>query len=287
MLKIGLSILILTSLINSFFVNGIVVMTQESPHYLTIKNKTTNFFKYIACHNETRVGDRLLNSAIMPNQTQQIPINFINSVSQKEKIIIYLVSSGEMVDTRLIEKKFENSCNFNSSVVAYTNIIVSKNDDVLLTIEGSAISNGLSKTTNSLEIDNTAHLVGTDLSNFYKQSKQKNIEDKLFVPTESGLVYISSLGSQNEFCLDKKNISVSLTPKELNNTKSYIGFIPLQNGKYTISPKLERGCEYSESDSDETINVYENQYAIVSVTSAINPLYKESGALIRNLVDKK
>lgn len=288
MLKTGLIFIVLTLLINSLFFNGPVAMSLETTKQLKIHNKTATSLRFIICQNQFRVGDRMLLSSIDPQQITQIQTNYLNSSIEEKNITIYIIPSNESANSILLEKKFDNSCDFDSSVVTYTNLAISKNSNISLLIEGSTVSNGLEKTTPSLTIDNTAHLIGMDLSNFHPyEGSQTLSKSKIFTPDTTGLVYKTMSSKQNEVCLDKKSIKLQLIPHQSNNKTIYLGFIPLDEGIYTISPKPESGCDFANPDLIETIAVYQNQYVIATGSSTINPLYKESGIVIINDVDKK
>lgn len=288
MLKTGLIFIVLTLLTNSLFFNGPVVISSETTKQLKIHNKTATSLRFIICQNQFRVGDRLLSSSIEPEQITQIQTNYLNSSIEEKNITIYIIPSNESANSILLERKFDNSCDFDSSIVTYISLAISKNSNISLSIEGSTVSNGLEKTIPSLTIDNTAHLVGMDISNFHPYEDGQTLsKNKIFTPNTTGLVYKTISGEQNEICLDKKSIELQLITYQYDNKIIHLGFIPLDEGVYTISPKPESGCDFANPDLIETIAVYQNQYVIATSSSTINPLYKESGIAITNNVDKK
>ncbi|MBC7472617.1 MAG: hypothetical protein H7196_05175 [candidate division SR1 bacterium] len=288
MLKIGLIFVVLTLLTNSLFFSGPIVISSESNNLLKIQNKTANFLQYVICRNQSRVGDRLLSSNIEPEQTIQIETKYLNSSVEEKNITVYIISSDKFANSTLIEKKFDNSCNFDSPFIAYIDLTISKNSNISLLLEGNTVSNGLGKIIPSLTIDNTAHLVGMDFSSFYFfKNQQTKLKSKIFTPSSTGLVYKTETKEQNEICLDKKSAKLQLISHEYDNKTIYLGFVPLNEGTYTIAAKSEAGCNFTNPDLTDTITVYENQYVIVTGASTINPLYKESGITIINSVDKK
>jgi hypothetical protein len=286
MLKISLVIVVLILIINGLF-SGPIPVSPESSASFSIENNTSSFLRFVACHENNRVGDRTISSLLIPNKKFEISPEYLNSSIENKIVSIYLISGDEKGNSLLLEDIFDKNCKSNPSVISQIDVDISKNSRIELEINGEIISNGLQKTISSLRIDNTAHLIGMDVANFYKPTGIKpKTENLLFSPTETGLVYISSDSKQNEICIGRKSAKIELKKYQYSREDVYLGFIPLPEGKYTIWPKSEGGCQ-SIQNTSETIFVFQNQYVIAESTSTLNPMYKASGVTILNTIDKK
>jgi hypothetical protein len=282
MLKIGLAILVLTAITNNPFFNRSVIVSPQPNSIFSIENQSSNFFSYIACQNKFRVADRTASNLVKPGGKVEIPSEYLNSSTENKKITIYILSADYKGDSKLIQNQFDKSCEGGLSDITNTTIEISKNTSIALVVTGETTSNGMEKLIPSLNIDNTAHLVGTDVASFYKPNIQR---ENLFVPITTGIIYITSDEKMTELCLDKKLTNLELSTYTIDQKKIGLGFLPLNQGKYTIWPKSELGCD-TIPETSEVVSIFQNQFAIVESTTTINQMYKATGLTVVNKVDK-
>jgi hypothetical protein len=284
MLKISLIILVLTLITNSLFFNSQVVVSPETKAIFSIENKSTDFIRYIVCKDNNRVGDRSTQTLIRPDQKIEIASEFLNSTAESKIITIFILVADQEGSSTLLENQFDSDCSPNSADIVHTDIKISKISSASLVVEGKTVSNGIQKLIPIINIDNTAHLVGTGLAKIYQSEGNNNLES--YVPATTGLVYTSTNKDQNEICIDQKLTRIELKPYLEDKKIVYLGFVGLKEEKYVIWPKSESDCQLK-PNSAESFSIYQNQYAIAKSSSTINPMYRATGLTISNIVDKK